>query len=178
MSEDQVNQDKDPDAQIIRRPVDLQNRVVLPGNGDDAARDAIAKAEQALEDLSVNFDDWMKTETNRLLETRDAAIAAGFSANELEIFYQAAHNLKGQACTLGYPFADEICASLCRLLDKTGDKSRLPVALVKQHVDAVRAMVNEQAKGSENPKASILVKRLRDVTNEFVSQELQRNAAA
>lgn len=166
------------DVTVIRKSDALQKRVVRPGIDTNAAQDAIARAEQALEDLSVNFDEWMQNETDRLVETRDDAIQAGFAKDQLEAFYQAAHNLKGQACTLGYPFADEICASLCRLLDKTVDKSRMPVGLVAQHVDAVRALVHEKAKGTENPKASILTKRLRDITNEFISQEIRRADAA
>lgn len=153
---------------VIPKNPELRDRCVRPGDAGDAAKEAIARAEQALDDLSVNFDDWMSSETARLIETRDKAVVATFAPEQLEDFYQAAHNLKGQASTLGYPFADEICASLCRLLDKSPDKSRLPVLLVNQHVDAVRALVKEGAKGTDNPKASILAKRLRDVTNDFL----------
>lgn len=174
----QTSDSQPPDVTIIRKSDTLQKRVVRPGDDADAAQDAIARAEQALDDLSINFDEWMQHETSRLVETRDEAIQSGFSKDQLEAFYQAAHNLKGQASTLGYPFADEICTSLCRLLDKTAEKSRLPEELIGQHVDAVRALVNERAKGTENPKASILTKRLRDVTNEFISLEIRRSSAA
>lgn len=154
---------------VIPKNPELKERCVRPGDPADAAKEAIARAEQALEDLSVNFDEWMLSETQRLIETRDQAIAAQYAPDQLEAFYQAAHNLKGQASTLGYPFADEICASLCRLLDKTPVKAKLPTTLVNQHVDAVRALVSEGAKGTDNPKASILAKRLRDVTNDYVN---------
>lgn len=175
----QQNTESQPsDVTIIRKSDALQKRVIRPGNDTNAAQDAIARAEQALEELSVNFDEWMQNETDVLVRTRDDAIQSGFDKDQLEAFYQAAHNLKGQACTLGYPFADEICASLCRLLDKTGDKSRIPARLVMQHVDAVRALVHEKAKGTDNPKASILAKRLRDVTNDFITGEMRRDAAA
>lgn len=163
---------------IIPKNPDLQDRCIRPGDEGDAAKEAIARAEQALEDLSVNFDDWMSSETDRLCETRDLAVASQFAPEELEAFYQAAHNLKGQASTLGYPFADEICASLCRLLDKEPSKSKLPKPLVNQHVDAVRALINEGAKGTDNPKASILAKRLRDVTNDYLSNAIKPAPAA
>jgi hypothetical protein len=55
------------------------------------------------------------------------------------------------------------------------DKSRLPVELVDQHVNAVCALVREEVKGTDNPKASVLSKRLRDVTNDFLGQETSRN---
>ena len=65
---------------------------------------------------------------------------------------------------------------LCRLIDALPDKTRLPVQLVDQHVDAVAALVREGAKGTANPKASVLAKRLCDVTNEFLAHETARAA--
>lgn len=165
-------------GQIIRSETTLREKCLRPGDSDDAAREAIARAERALDDLSVNFDDWMAIESKRLADARDQTVARNFSADTLQDLFQAAHNLKGQATTLGYPFADEICASLCRLIEKTLDANRLPSVLVDQHVDAVRALVNEGARGTDNPKASVLAKRLRDITNDFLQQEAQRAQAA
>lgn len=162
--------------EVIETNNDLKKRVLRPGNETEAARQAIANAEQAMEKLSVNFDDWMAKDTRHLSDARDKAQSCEFSQKELLELFQAAHNLKGQASTLGYPFADEICASLCRLIDTLPDKSRLPATLVNQHVDAVSALVREGAKGTGNPKASVLAKRLCDVTNEFLAYETERAA--
>ena len=131
-----------------------------------------------MEKLSVNFDGWMATESSHLSEARNTAKASLYAQDALNVLFQAAHNMKGQATTLGYPFADEICASLCRLIDTLPDKSRLPVQLVDQHVDAVGALVREGAKGTADPKASVLAKRLRDVTNDFLALETKRADAA
>ena len=157
--------------EVIKTNDDLKKRCLRPGNENRAARQAIAKAGQAMEKLSVNFDDWMATESRRLSEARDKAKASEFTKEAMLELFQAAHNMKGQASTLGYPFADEICASLCRLIDAVPDKLRLPVQLVDQHVDAVGALVREGAKGTGNSKASVLAKQLCDVTNEFLTHE-------
>jgi len=162
--------------EIIETNSDLKQRCLRPGNENEAARRAIANAEQAMESLSVNFDDWMAIESRHLSEARDTAKSSEFERKELLELFQAAHNMKGQATTLGYPFADEICASLCQLIDALPDKSRLPVELVDQHVDAVGALVREGAKGTASPKASVLVKRLCDVTNDFLAHETARAA--
>lgn len=155
---------------IIKPKSGLREKCLRPGDAEEAAEQAIANAEQALQQLSVNFDEWMASESEQLGIARDAAKAAAFSEDALTELFQAAHNLKGQATTLGYPFADEICASLCRLIEKSSDIAKLPVILLDQHVDAVRALVKEGAKGNDNPKASVLAKRLRDVTNDFLQQ--------
>lgn len=162
--------------EVIETNSDLKMRGLKPGDENEAARQAIANAEQAMEKLSVNFDDWMVKDTRHLSDARDKAQSFEFEEKALLELFQAAHNLKGQASTLGYPFADEICASLCRLIDTLPDKSRLPAILVDQHVDAVAALVREGAKGSGNPKASVLAKRLCDVTNEFLADETKRAA--
>lgn len=164
--------------QVNETGIILRDKCLKPGDDNEAAQKAIANAEQALEQLSVNFDDWIATESRQLAKSRDDAKAACFSEETLRELFQAAHNLKGQATTLGYPFADEICTSLCRLIDKIPDKSRLPHLLIDQHVDAVRALVAEGAKGTDNPKASVLAKRLNDVTGDFLEQETARSSAA
>ncbi len=161
--------------EIIETNTDLKERCLRPGNENEAARQAIANAEQAMEKLSVNFDDWIEKESAHLSDARDKAKASGFAKEPLLELFQSAHNMKGQATTLGYPFADEICSSLCRLIDAT-KASRLPELLVDQHVDAVGALVREGAKGTGNPKASVLAKRLCDVTSEFLAQITARAA--
>lgn len=178
MQPQQTDKSAEHHHEVIKTATDLRERCVRPGDANDAAQQAISNAEQALDQLSVNFDEWMATESGHLTEANDATKAASFSPETLDELFQAAHNLKGQATTLGYPFADEICASLCRLIDTLPDKSRLPGVLVDQHVDAVRALVRENAKGTDNPKASVLAKRLRDVTNDFLTQEKSRVKSA
>ena len=163
---------------IIKPRQPLREKCLRPGDAEEAAEQAIANAEQALQQLSVNFDDWMADEARQLGDARDAAKAADFEQEALTELFQVTHNLKGQATTLGYPFADEICASLCRLIDKMPDTSRLPAVLIDQHVDAVRALVKEGAKGNDNPKASVLAKRLRDVTDDFLQQVSATNEPA
>ncbi|MFQ5626443.1 MAG: Hpt domain-containing protein [Methyloligellaceae bacterium] len=172
------NTDTTTTCEVNTTGIKLRDKCLKPGTANEAAQQAIANAEKALDQLSVNFDDWMVTESRHLAAARDAARAAAFSPDTLRELFQAAHNLKGQATTLGYPFADEICASLCRLIDKIPDKSRLSLLLVDQHVDAVRAVVAERAKGTDNPKASVLAKRLQDVTSDFLTQENARAGGA
>jgi hypothetical protein len=45
---------------------------------------------------------------------------------------------------------------------------RIPLALVDQHVDAVRAIYREYARSDAKEVAAILTARLREVTDEFL----------
>ncbi len=49
--------------------------------------------------------------------------------------------------------------------------NRIPLPLVDQHVDAVRAIVREKARPDIAQIADALTKRLREVTDDFLAQE-------
>ncbi|RME99612.1 MAG: Hpt domain-containing protein, partial [Alphaproteobacteria bacterium] len=120
----------------IRSPKELTRRVLRPGDGSQAAKNAVANAETALKQLSINFDHWMASEVAKLLTAREMSKKAGFKGEALEQLFAVAHDLKGQAGTLGYPFAGEVCASLCRLVDARQQGRPTSPLLIDQHVDA------------------------------------------
>lgn len=161
-------------AARIRPPRQLQQRCLLPGDGSQAAIQAISRAEQALDNLSVNFDEWMRNEVFELVEARHDIQTKGLDEKTLDALFAVAHDLKGQAATLGYPFAGDICASLCRLIDACGLRAPLPQLLLDQHVDGVAAIVREGARGMDHPKASVLVRKLYDVTEDYLAQISKR----
>lgn len=132
--------------------------------------DALERAEAALAELSSEFDDWMKKEVVRLGEARDSVRRTGLDAETRPVLYRAAHDIRGQAATFGYPLAASVADSLCRLLDGIVDDGRVPVGLVSQHVDAIGAIVREQATGADNRTALALSERLASVVNDLLVQ--------
>ena len=61
--------------------------------------------------------------------------------------------------------------SLCRLLEHTPDLTKIPLAIVDQHVDAVRAIVREHERADVAQIAAALTGKLRAVTDEFLLKE-------
>jgi hypothetical protein len=61
--------------------------------------------------------------------------------------------------------------SLCRLLEHTPEFARIPMPLVDQHVDAVRAIIREYGRRDLPEIARTLTARLREVTDEFLKHE-------
>ncbi len=51
--------------------------------------------------------------------------------------------------------------------------NRIPMTLVDQHVDAVRAIIREKARPDIAQIADALTRRLREVTDDFLAQENQ-----
>lgn len=140
-------------------------KVVLP---DD---DPLARAEAALAQLSGEFGAWMIAECDRLDAARRAVKEHGSNKRTLEELFHAAHDIKGDAATFGFPLAAGAAASLCRVLEHSPDSNRIPVALIDQHVDAVRAIVREYARPDIEATATALNRKLHHVSEEFLVHE-------
>jgi HPt (histidine-containing phosphotransfer) domain-containing protein len=136
--------------------------------GDD---DPVARAEAALAALSGEFGSMMDDECERLDNARRSVLTAGFTKAGKESLFHAAHDIKGQAATFGFPAVAAAADSLCRLIEYTPDATRIPFRLVDQHVDAVRAIYREYSHSDAQDLAMILTGRLREVTDEFLLHE-------
>ena len=155
------------DYEMITPPNPLRMAV---SQGADAG-DPVARAEEALAELSGEFSSWMDTECERLDAEREKVKSKGVSGKTLDALFHAAHDIKGQAATFGYPFVASCADSLCRLLEHTPDMKRIPLPLVDQHVDAIRAIIREKARPDIVQVADALTKRLREVADDFLAQE-------
>jgi HPt (histidine-containing phosphotransfer) domain-containing protein len=156
------------DYEVITPPHPLRRAVAPAG---DPVDDPVARAEAALAELSGEFGSWMDSECERLEAARQDVKRSGFIQKTHEALFRAAHDIKGEAGTFGYPAVAGIADSLCRLLEHTPDMQRIPLAAVDQHVDAVRAVVREYGRPDLLEAATALTKRLREVTDDFLRQE-------
>lgn len=156
------------DHEVITPPNTLRKAVA---NGTEGGDDLVARAEAALSQLSSEFAGWMHSECERLEAARQDARRLGLTEKTHSELFRAAHDIRGEAATFGYPEVTGAAESLCRLLEHTPDMTRIPIALVDQHVDAVRAIVREHARTDLPGIAEALIGRLRDVTDEFLRRE-------
>jgi hypothetical protein len=151
-----------PDTRSLRKTL----RPALP---DEA--DPIARAEEALAAISADFSDWMLQECERLDVARRKVREMGLSKQTRQELFLAAHDVKGDSGTLGYPEVARAAESLCRLIEHAPDLAKIPQAIIDQHVDAVRAIVREYARPDIAAIASALTGKLRAVTDEFLIKE-------
>jgi len=152
-------------------PENKLRRAVSKDTSDTSGDDPVARAEKALAELSPEFANWMDSECERLDTARRNLLKDGYSADNKEALFRAAHDIKGEAATFGYPAVASAANSLCRLIEHTPAQSRIPLKLIDQHVDAVRAIYREYARSDAKELAASLTKKLRDVTDEFLVQE-------
>jgi HPt (histidine-containing phosphotransfer) domain-containing protein len=158
------------DHEVITPENKLRNlvsvRPLFPGE-----EDPVTRAEKALSELSPEFASWMDSECERLDQARRSVIKNGFTKTNKEALFHAAHDIKGESATFGYPAVAAAADSLCRLIEHTPDETHIPFELVDQHVDAVRAIYREYARSDAKELAAQLTKRLREVTDEFLIHE-------
>ena len=137
----------------------------------DPNDDPISRAEKALADLSGEFSSWMDEECDRLDRARQAVKTKGFTHANKEQLFHAAHDIKGEAATFGFPACAGAADSLCRLIEYAPDATKIPFKLIDQHVDAVRAIIREYSRSDAIALAALLNQRLREVTDEFLLRE-------
>jgi chemotaxis protein histidine kinase CheA len=158
------------DHEIITPPNRLRKAVAT---NKPAGIDPVARAEAALADLEGEFSNWMNRECDQLDEARQHVMANGLSKETRDALFRAAHDIKGEAATFGFPLVAAPADSLCRLIEHSPDISRIPLPLIDQHVDAIRAIVREGARPDVADIATVLTQRLREVTDEFLRHENQ-----
>ena len=162
-----INVDTFDDHQIITQPNPLRTAVKRVAEND--RDDPVARAEAALSDLSDQFDEWMHKECERLAAAFEAIRTQGFSATTRDELFRAAHDIKGDAATFGYPIAAAAADSLCRILEHSPNIESVPADLIGHHVNAVNAIVREHHKLGVNSKAEELATRLRGVADAYLT---------
>ena len=159
------------DHEVILPPNKLKKAVQKAKPGAKPDFDPITQAEAALAELAEDFGKWMDQECIRLDSARKAIRSAGVTKASRDALFLAAHDIKGQATTFGFPMVTPVADSLCRLIEHTPETARLPLDLIDQHVDAVRAITHKNTRGDSEMNAVKLAERLRHVTEEFLAHE-------
>jgi len=132
--------------------------------------DPVARAEAALAGLSSEFKSWMDTEAARLSKAYAAALKTRFDDDACEELFRAAHDIKGDATTFGYPAAAEVADSLCRIIEHAPDLDKVPGELFEHHINAVQAIVHDHTKYDSVTVANELSRRLRRVADDYLVQ--------
>jgi chemotaxis protein histidine kinase CheA len=156
------------DHHVITQPNPLRKvlRRVTGGGRDD---DPIARAETALAGLSCEFKNWMIVETDRLSAAYTAILRNGLTDAARQELFRAAHDIKGDAATFGYPSAGAAAESLCRIIEHAPDLNAVPANLIDHHIDAIQAIVRGRTRLDTVSMANELSRQLRGLSDEFLA---------
>jgi HPt (histidine-containing phosphotransfer) domain-containing protein len=156
------------DHHVIRQPNPLRKvlRRIAPRDLDDP----VARAEKALAGLSGEFKNWMTIEADRLSDAHAAILRDGFTDVTRQELFRAAHDIKGDAATFGFPSAGAAAESLCRIIEHAPDLDEVPSNLIAHHINAIQAIVRERTRLDTAATAGELSKQLRGIADEFLTR--------
>jgi len=152
------------DHKVITQPNPL--RKVLRRVDEKDLDDPVARAEKALAGLSGEFKNWMIVETDRLASAHATILKMGFTDQTREELFRAAHDIKGDAATFGYPSAGAAADSLCRIIEHAPE---VPSDLIAHHINAIQAIVRERTKLDTVSMASELSRQLRGIADAYLT---------
>ena len=155
------------DHHVITPPNRLRNvvRLIDEKNLDDP----IALAEKALAGLSDEFSKWMAIECDRLVVAHAAILKNGFTPATRDELFRAAHDIKGDAATFGFPSAGAAAESLCRIIEHSPYLDRVPAELIAYHINAIQAIVREHGSPGTEAMAKEINRKLRHVADEYLA---------
>ena len=152
---------------VITQPNPLRKMLLrVPESDLDAP---VGRAEKALAGLSGEFKEWMTIEADRLSAAHATVLREGFNDKTREELFRAAHDIKGDAATFGYPSAAAAAESLCRIIEHAPDLAAVPDQLIAHHINAVQAIVRNRTKLDTAVVAGVLSKQLRGIADEFLT---------
>ena len=155
------------DHHVITQPNPL--RKVLLRVPESDLDDPVGRAEKALAGLSGEFKNWMAIEADRLSTAHATVLRDGFTDETREELFRAAHDIKGDAATFGFPSAGAAAESLCRIIEHAPDLDAVPSNLIAHHINAIQAIVRERTKLDTAVTASALSKQLRGIADVFLT---------
>jgi HPt (histidine-containing phosphotransfer) domain-containing protein len=155
------------DHHVITQPNPL--RKVLRRVAEEDLDDPVARAEKALAGLSGEFKNWMAIESERLSAAHAAILKGGFTSATRQELFRAAHDIKGDAATFGYPSAAAAADSLCRIIEHAPNLDDVPHDLIAHHINAIQAIVRERTKLDTVAMSSELSRQLRGLADEYLT---------
>ena len=155
------------DHHVITQPNPL--RKVLRRVAEKDLDDPVARAEKALAGLSGEFKNWMTIESDRLAAAHAAVLKHGFTDDTCEELFRAAHDIKGDAATFGFPSAAAAADSLCRIIEHAPDLGKVPAHLIAHHINAIQAIVRERTRLDTVSTANELSRQLRGIADEYLT---------
>ena len=106
--------------------------------------------------------------TAPLAAAHAAILKKGFDTHTRGELFRAAHDIKGDAATFGYPSAGAAADSLCRIVEHAPELDHVPSDLIAHHINAIQAIVRERTKMDTVAMATELSRQLRGIADQYL----------
>ena len=109
----------------------------------------LARADKAVEIMSVEFTDWIEDDINRLQDAHDALTSEPDDPRSvMERVYNIAHDMRGQAGSYGFPLITRVGSSLCRYIEgRDWASAANDLQIVSAHIGALKIVLSHNLRG-------------------------------
>jgi hypothetical protein len=119
--------------------------------------DTIRRAEEAVSKLASQYRDWVRGDLTKLRASLAAARGGGDARDgAYKDIRGMAHDLRGQGTTFGYPLITRIAQSISQSLKELPPDAETDRRL-GAHVEAIAAVVEQDASGTDNAAATAIM---------------------
>lgn len=147
-------------------PKTIRNRV---GKGFEFDEALLAEVQAELEEWSEDFVDWTRTHVDEMYKALSTVAEANMNGRRaiLDDINHHAHELRGLGGTFGFPLVTTVSMSLFQLTLGKVTPTDECLALVRTHVDTLRAIIRENVRGEGGPIGQELVLELAQMNKDF-----------
>lgn len=154
---------------MIIPPNNLKKKVKITIVKDGSETKAIENAEEAMLGMADQFKEWLADEVSKFDACRKDMCRERNEKN-LEKIYVVAHDVKGQAETMGFPLITLAAASLCKLIEVWDNPATFPLDQLNSHVDAIKVMLAQDIRAKDHPLGKKLTDKLINTVYDYADE--------
>lgn len=154
---------------MIIPPNNLKKKVKITIVKDGTETEAIDNADAAMAAMGDKFKEWLEDEVSKFDQYRKEMCEAR-NAENLNHLYVVAHDVKGQAETMGFPLITLVSASLCKLIEVWDKPETFPLDQLNNHVDAIKVMLAHDIKTKDHPLGKKLTDKLINTVFDYADE--------
>ncbi len=166
----------DPSAYgMIIPPNNLKKKVKITIVKDGEETEAIDNAELAMDAMSDKFKQWLGDEVEKFDQCRKNMVKER-NETHMAALHVVAHDVKGQAETMGFPLITLVSASLCKLIEVWENPKKFPLDQLNSHVDTIKIMLAQDIRSKDHKLGKKLTDSLINVVYDYAdSVEAAKN---
>jgi len=156
------NNSSDEDVRVINPPPTLNAKVSIGGPGA-VDKDALARAEKVIADLSGDYIVWVQEDLKKLQLAIDSLIVDSDEKSKnsaLESIFATSHDIKGQGGSFGYDLMTAIGHDLCRFIETLESVRESDKFIIQLHVDTMKRVIGDGMKGDGGAEGEAVLKGL------------------
>ncbi|CAK0741534.1 putative HPt domain-containing protein [Azospirillaceae bacterium] len=161
-NENNMENDKITEIEFIPPNFELRQRAMTTGG--ISLKDALARANARVQELSKEYIDVLEHDLGRLLEAEATIITAPLELREAAIkkLFLIAHEVKGQAGTFDYQLITDIADSLCSFLTMADMQQPKYFEAIRCHIASLQLVTERRIQGSGGEIERHLLKSLKN----------------